>query len=1859
MYRSTHLDADLPGVQSNVLKALIDVIPMSKNDIPVHQGEHKIASVFLVIVLILSSSSGLIPTVQSKGDQEEDPLYPREGDWVITNTTILRNETIILNGNLTIAPGGNLTLVNTTLILNCTYDGQYHIDIEDGGELHVIGTKGVIPGGGTALWHMDEGAGDTIHDASENHMDGTIYGATWADGKFGSALEFDGVDDYVDCGDDPVFDMTDAITLEAWVNYTELTSFPRAISRQYSGGTTADSCYQLGMTNNRARFALGGIFDHSSSGPTITTGRWYHIVGTYDRETARLYLDGDEIWSDSYSAEIRTSDQPLTLGISVYEGSTFYPHEGLIDEVSIYNRALTGDEVLDHYEGRRSAHPVPAGNDDNRNSPVLHFDGNDDNVEVAGLNCPSSFTYECWVKNAKTTFPGYTTIIEFGNDAPYFGLLSGKPGLYQGATASDVIGTDWTHIAVTYDGSSRISKVYVDGDQSGTRTNNVNAGGSGMGIGYHSGDGHFEGAIDEVRILNRVLNATEIAEDYNAADHYPVRSGTVGWWYFDEDEGTTVEDTSGNNHPGTIHGATWEEGGGDDNETEPTGDWITSITASGHYNFGFHAHSGSVLELRNMIVSHCGSAIPGSEGMRIDSVNTTIVGNLFRDSLDAIILNGTSEAMIVNNSFLNNSAGIMVQSGTGLHMEGNQFSKNGRNVILGNTTDSILLGSVIRNGGSGIEIDGGSDLTLTDTEFTNLSSGITMKNVTNTVVARNLLENCGHGVLIENSRTINLTGNSLFQCGVQILGVEMADFDSHIISNNTVNDGPLYYLVGEEDTAVPEDAGGIIMVKCSGIEVARIDISSADLGVEMAYVNDSRIIGSTIEDCAYGVFLYASHGNIITENDLTGNAVGVSVQGMSSDNEIHFNDISGNELSGLDASENGGSSIEAERNFWGSPSGPFNPTTNPGGNGDNVTDDVVFVPWTRAAPGENVWFVDASSPEGGNGTPSEPFTSISSAVENASQGETINVLPGTYAENILIERNMVISGRGGHAILDADGGTGFDIRAPAVITNFTITNAASDLLLSENASAYDTIFSQADFLGGYDLSVGYFLDIRTYDMRGDELQGAEIIIEDNASMRRAVVSDEDGSVLAIPLVKYIMNATSTRELNPFSINASYEAGYDNATLVLDSNAEVTLNLTRHGALGTGAAYGDLDGDELIDYAVGAPFDSTGGWNSGAVFIFSGTSVSGRKELMTDTVDGLIQGASSMDLFGTSLAIDDINQDGMNDLIVTAPSVHGQDGTVFLFSGEVLRTGQVGIDDAIPLMNGIEGLGTTLTTADVNGDPYPDILTETADGITIFFGESGTMTALDHTTIYGLSRPVVINATGGPMLAAVAGGEVIVFSPGSEDRLESSFSDREDFNGTFNHTLFDGGLTISPYEAILANGDFDDGWQKWTRKVSIRDANDGHWELTTEEHGDWVVYDGPTAGLGPEGGHDVKHTNDQGRTCDGKLVSEPFLVDPDMEYLDLWHHVKWWNFEQANEGQFQDDIEDFISLRIVYDDNGTVVGERVYNQTTYGYDGEEEGRLRFDISPYRGETLRLEIELSNNRPQSEDGLVQVDNISGIRKDPVMKGDFISDILDLTMSVSSFIPHWKGVLNRGSITLEYRANESENWTPMMNHHIMDLSSSSSSTIQYRVLMEGISSEPYPVLTELHFTFFPQSPENLGGGVCYYGGSITGNDTLVIVNGTRAAIYNESSITITITSDEEIDDLSSIGDVDGDGTDDLLVSSDNTVYILPVKLSSGDVDLDESPYSFSGPEGFGTLLRRNLVGSPTERRGDGMAYLLPTHLNDTSILGVNLLNHSLVYPDSEISLNLSLQNIGYHDMGSINVVMNITGEDGFSLE
>ena len=180
------------------------------------------------------------------------------------------------------------------------------------------------------------------------------------------------------------------------------------------------------------------------------------------------------------------------------------------------------------------------------------------------ITCPSEFTFEAWINYSGQT-EDYATILEFGNDAPYFGLEVQKLTLY-GAVIDDnnMITNQWTHVATTYSKTTQIAKIYVNGVLVKTQTGvDLDVSGVGAGIGFNSGDTTFNGSMDEVRIWNVVRTDAEVASDMNAC-LTGNETGLYAYYNFNEGSGTTVNDLTANNFDGSLV------------NMDPATDWVAS-----------------------------------------------------------------------------------------------------------------------------------------------------------------------------------------------------------------------------------------------------------------------------------------------------------------------------------------------------------------------------------------------------------------------------------------------------------------------------------------------------------------------------------------------------------------------------------------------------------------------------------------------------------------------------------------------------------------------------------------------------------------------------------------------------------------------------------------------------------------------------------------------------------------------------------------------------------------------------------------------------------------------------------------------------------------------------------------------------------------------------------------------------------------------------------------------------------------------------------------------------------------------------------------------------------------------------------
>ena len=181
-------------------------------------------------------------------------------------------------------------------------------------------------------WRFDDGKGKTATDSSMNSLDGELIGdPKWSFGIFDHALEFDGLDNYVNVEDDTAFDIMDNITIMAWFMPNDPFSNTSLIVK--------DESFSIGFTNNnQLRFVLQPNDSIINSVGRFQDGEWNHFAVTYNGESMKIYINGALDNEQPYTGPIAQSETDLTIGRGF---------SGFIDEVKIYNRALIEGEILE------------------------------------------------------------------------------------------------------------------------------------------------------------------------------------------------------------------------------------------------------------------------------------------------------------------------------------------------------------------------------------------------------------------------------------------------------------------------------------------------------------------------------------------------------------------------------------------------------------------------------------------------------------------------------------------------------------------------------------------------------------------------------------------------------------------------------------------------------------------------------------------------------------------------------------------------------------------------------------------------------------------------------------------------------------------------------------------------------------------------------------------------------------------------------------------------------------------------------------------------------------------------------------------------------------------------------------------------------------------------------------------------------------------------------------------------------------------------------------------------------------------------------------------------------------------------
>lgn len=444
-----------------------------------------------------------------------------------------------------------------------------------------------IPGDTTACvapigeWKMDENTGTNAFDTSGNNYVGALgegtpaYQPTWVAGKKGSALSFDGTNDYVTPGSINLSDT--ALTISAWVYpkvFQSIWPYISTIASEETGSPDNAASIRFGdadLANNKLQFILGngGVYQKLNGVAALNTNTWYHVAGVYNGSTMTIYING--IQDNQRNLASRDSIN-TTFYIGANRLIADYFFNGIIDDVKIFNYARTPAQIAWDYNrggtiawwkfdecqgttlndasgnlytgtwsgsggtqtsaGTCSTASTAWGNGVvGKFNSSLNFDSADDIVTVtdtANLRFDAStqdFSLFAWVKRAASGADHYIISKEDADDDGWRIMLTSANVVtcsvneINVSSTSTITDTNWHLVGCTITRAGN-GQVYIDGIANGTATaisSTAMATTSNILIGARSytPTNYFNGQIDDARIYNYSLTATQVKTLYN------------------------------------------------------------------------------------------------------------------------------------------------------------------------------------------------------------------------------------------------------------------------------------------------------------------------------------------------------------------------------------------------------------------------------------------------------------------------------------------------------------------------------------------------------------------------------------------------------------------------------------------------------------------------------------------------------------------------------------------------------------------------------------------------------------------------------------------------------------------------------------------------------------------------------------------------------------------------------------------------------------------------------------------------------------------------------------------------------------------------------------------------------------------------------------------------------------------------------------------------------------------------------------------------------------------------------------------------------------------------------------------------
>ncbi len=473
-----------------------------------------------------------------------------------------------------------------------------------------------------AHWRFDEQTSgianhETLLDVSGSN-NGTGAGSdslTWTTGQYSSALHFDGTSDFVDVNDSDSISVGGGdFTITAWV-YPESITGSRFIVSKVKDWSEKEYAFRIvdGKLGIDIEKDNNGGYGETGSASMVTS-QWQHVAVVFDSSgfTTHFYRNGiEQPQSDNISALPDRFSDDLDIGkLGGSYNSDYF--QGRIDDVRIYNRALSKEEMWHQYTGDYGGnppmpYPPPVAhwkfdeqsgttvNDTSGNNTgvltnmdastdrvqgkygsALSFDGTNDYVLAGDVASMGQLTIAYWCKvTSDISSQAQCLVAKDRNDAgadsdwamgvgagadPFFSTWAGGYAEYD-ATSTLLVDT-WYHLAVTFNDSDEINwyvngireYTFAEGSDIDTNTQPVTIGASAVAVTPQ----YRKGSIDDVRIYNYARTQKQIMEDMNAG-HPAVGSPVgsyVGYWKFDELYGQNVYDQSVQGNNGTRASST-------------------------------------------------------------------------------------------------------------------------------------------------------------------------------------------------------------------------------------------------------------------------------------------------------------------------------------------------------------------------------------------------------------------------------------------------------------------------------------------------------------------------------------------------------------------------------------------------------------------------------------------------------------------------------------------------------------------------------------------------------------------------------------------------------------------------------------------------------------------------------------------------------------------------------------------------------------------------------------------------------------------------------------------------------------------------------------------------------------------------------------------------------------------------------------------------------------------------------------------------------------------------------------------------------------------------------------------------------